>query len=193
MTIPYAAKESTCYAYFCSCLKEIVDEPLIDQELRTLFKLFYNFVKNDVELGFLYKNKSENLTAFALDELERTKSIKISDQDTQANLIYYRLKQAYLDLVYKIFNEKTGQIESKRTTKKIKKLTPDIHTSKIKSSIRANWIHFMDANFLRRVSIKLNKPFLTVHDCFLIDFLSIPDLIIAANEVMEERVCATDK
>lgn len=193
MTIPYAAKERTCYAYFCACLKEMVDEPLIDKGLQDFFKLFYNFVKNNVELNFLYKNKSENLIAFALSELEKTKAIRISDQDAQTNLTYYRFKQAYLDLVYKIFDEKTGQIENKRTTKKIKKLTSDIHTTKIKSSIRANWIHFMDANFLRRVSSKLNRPLLTIHDCFLIDFLSIPDLIIAANEVMEERVCTTDK
>jgi hypothetical protein len=53
---------------------------------------------------------------------------------------------------------------------------------KIKNSTRANYIHVHDAAVVRYVMSKL--PILTIHDCFMIDYLSVTFLIAIVNDAM---------
>ena len=55
--------------------------------------------------------------------------------------------------------------------------------AKIKKSIRANYIHTQDSAIIRY--ILQVKPILTIHDCFLIDYMSITYLLALINEAMQ--------
>jgi DNA-directed RNA polymerase len=74
------------------------------------------------------------------------------------------------------------QIDGIRYTKNHTVLTNEIDIKKIKTSIRANYVHIHDASVVQYI-LKI-KPILTIHDCFMIDYLSITYLISLINEAM---------
>jgi hypothetical protein len=52
----------------------------------------------------------------------------------------------------------------------------------MKSSIRANYIHTLDAALVHWFI--QNKPYITIHDCFMIDYINTTYLISKINEGM---------
>lgn len=166
MTYQYGASKKTCEMYF---LKEIGE---IDKETKEIvkkyFKDYYNFISNDS--GILNK-----------------KSSIIIDKLKEINYEITTLDDAKIDLKYNKTTKKQIKItiNKKRYTKQELILENEIDIRKIKTSSRANYIHALDSAVVRDV-ISI-KPILCIHDCFLIDYMSINFLISIVNDAMNKE------
>lgn len=181
MTTPYSAGESTCWKYF---REEVYKEFGLTEEeldnLHTTYKNFYSFVCDFFEEMHLFKNPSKAIIKHFREIAEKEKKIVLNYEDSITNLIYYKHKIHYIDII----NE-----EGVRLTKKIKKIDKNtIDKKKIYNSIRANIAHWLDAMFLRKLVNSLKNPIFTIHDEFAIDFLNVNELIITANIIASQEL-----
>lgn len=166
MTIQYGATFNTCWDYFLekTDTNTLTKESM--QELKKSFKNFFNFINSTV--GILDKNSEEILTA-----VRKLNYLIILNDETKINLIYYKTDTKQIKF----------QKNKRRYTKNQNFITSELNEKKIKTSLRANYIHIHDSAVIRHV---LNiKPILTIHDCFLIDYLSTTYLISIVNEAMQ--------
>jgi hypothetical protein len=128
----------------------------------------------------LFKNPSKAIIKHFREIAEKEKKIVLNYEDSITNLIYYKHKIHYIDII----NE-----EGVRLTKKIKKIDKNtIDKKKIYNSIRANIAHWLDAMFLRKLVNSLKNPIFTIHDEFAIDFLNVNELIITANIIASQEL-----
>lgn len=182
MTNPYSAGEQKCWEYFKkSVIKEFnIKEDYQIEELRDVFKDFYNFVTDFFEELNFFKNSSKKIIDYYIKIAQKEKKIILSYEDSDVNFIYYKHRTYYIDI--KLDNKM-------RKTKKIKKIDySKINYRKIYTSIRANIAHWLDAIFLRKLVNRLKNPIFTIHDEFAIDFLNTDSLIISANEIANEDI-----
>jgi len=182
MTNPYSAGEQKCWEYFKkSVIKEFnIKEDDQINELRDVFKDFYNFVTDFFEELNFFKNSSKKIIDYYIKIAQKEKKIILSYDDSDVNFIYYKHRTYYIDI--KLDNKM-------RKTKKIKKIDcSKINYRKIYTSIRANIAHWLDAIFLRKLVNRLKNPIFTIHDEFAIDFLNTDSLIILANEIANEDI-----
>lgn len=164
MTFQYGAKFQTCWKYF------IDDKNLNENEIKKL-KFFFKkyFLYMNENLGIL-KNSPEKI----IDELEKSKFLVKFDDKTEIDLNYYKTKKGQIKIK---LNEKISSKSEIIISNKIDK-------KKIKTSSRANYVHAHDSAIIRYlISI---KPFLTIHDCILIDPKNITFLIALVNEAMRK-------
>lgn len=166
MTIQYGATFNTCWGYFLEKteISGLTKENL--GELKKSFKNFFNFINSTV--GILDKNSKEILTA-----VQKLNYLIVLNDKTKINLVYYKMKKKQIKF----------QKNKKRYTKNQNFITDEVHKKKIKTSLRANYIHVHDSAVIRHV-INI-RPILTIHDCFLIDYLSTTYLISIVNEAMQ--------
>jgi hypothetical protein len=181
MTTPYSAGENTCWKYF---KEEVIKEFSLKEEelekIHDIYKIFYNFVRDFFEEIHLFKNPSKAIIKHFKEVAEKEKKIVLNSEDSTTNLAYFKLKTSYID----IKND-----EGLRLTKKIKKIDKSkIDNRKIYNSIRANIAHWLDAMFLRKLVNSLKNPIFTIHDEFAIDFLSVNELIVEANQIASEEL-----
>jgi hypothetical protein len=181
MTTPYSAGENTCWKYF---KEEVIKEFSLKEEelekIHDIYKIFYNFVRDFFEEIHLFKNPSKAIIKHFKEVAEKEKKIVLNSEDSVTNLAYFKLKTSYID----IKND-----EGLRLTKKIKKIDKSkIDNRKIYNSIRANIAHWLDAMFLRKLVNSLKNPIFTIHDEFAIDFLSVNELIVEANQIASEEL-----
>ena len=179
MTIPYSIGESAAWNYF----KENIDDldHLNDKKLRSEFKLFYHFVKKKLEGNDYFKNSSDRMILCAITKTFWLKKFEIKLEKALVHLIYYKSRKKIIDL---ILNIKSNKI---RITKKIHSLDyENIDYDSIAKSVRANWIHALDADSLRKINNKMGSPLYSIHDCVLIDWLNNDKLIITCNDVLSE-------
>lgn len=169
MTYQYGAVYLTCWIYF-KAVNKIKKNDLTEEEYKKLekyFKSYFNFISQDT--GLLDKNPSEITKA-----LKDLKYQILLEDHVKVNLIYYIVKT----------DQDEFSRNKKRYTKQRTKITTEINYRKINTSSRANYIHTLDAAVVRhQIS---NKPVITVHDCFLIDYRSTTFLIALSNEAMQK-------
>lgn len=179
MTNPYSAGKKTCWKYFIKEVKKNFDnEPINEENLQEIFNIFHDFVSDFFEEMHIFKNSSKNLIDYFWEIAKKENKIILSIDDSSTNLVYFKHKIHYIDII----NEKGVRI-----TKKIKKVDySKLNYRKIYTSIRANIAHWLDAIFLRRLVNKLIYPIFTIHDEFAIDFLNIDELILNANIIANE-------
>jgi hypothetical protein len=128
----------------------------------------------------LFKNSSKKIIEYYQKMAKKDKKIILSTKDSITDLIYFKQKTHYIDVI---------NFDGKRITKKIKKIDKNkINHKKIYNSIRANIAHWSDAIFLRKLVRMLKYPIFTIHDEFAIDFLNVNNLIISANIIAKEEI-----
>lgn len=138
-----------------------------ESNLKKLFNIYYDYINSDV--GLLAKNSNEII--FTLQKLNNKITL---NENEKIDLSYYMAENKQIKNTYK----------GKRYAKQHFVLTDQINQSKIRTSVRANYIHVLDAAVVRYV-ISI-KPILTVHDCFLIDYRSTTFLIAIINDAMRK-------
>lgn len=177
MTTQYGCSEATCWKYFKETIKIESLSPEEINDLRTLFKNFYEYVDSNV--GLLNRDSKDIIEAL----LNNKNEIILSD-NSQANLNYYKIKKSQIVTRRKNIGAENFLNKEIRYTKSHVALTGDFDYKKHKTSSRANYIHIQDASIARYV-ISI-APILTIHDCFLIDYQSVTFLISLVNEAMRK-------
>ena len=186
MTNPYSAAYITSFEYFKhDILEEFDTETGFGDIEEQAFKKFYDFI-NELENKYFLKNNSKEMVNYLKKELNSgKKQITISSNDGETNLIYYKLISKSFDLIIDV----PGKNIKKRVTKKYKEIDKlNIDYKKTARSIRANWIHYIDAQLIRDINRLSKKAYMTIHDCLIIDFLSISKFIINANECSNKKI-----
>lgn len=162
MTENYGCGIRTAWKYF---KKEI--EPLESNDI--IYKTFVEFYKYISKENILTKENSYLI----IDYFNKLEEKKITTSD-----------KSVIDFTYRIILKK--QIDStyknKRFTNTIQKISEKFDKEKFIISIRANYVHSQDASLVREVIQKCK--IIAIHDCFMIDYLKISELILIINKAM---------
>jgi hypothetical protein len=187
MTNPYAATYLTAFNYFGESVKKNANIDInFGSELEIAFKSFYKFISEEVENNYFLKNNSKHMVGYIKNILQdNRKEIIIESHDSRSNMVYYKLIPKNFDLIIMV----PGKSIKRRITKKYLEVSElEMDYSKMARSIRANWVHYTDALLLRDINRLSNKTFLTIHDCFIVDFLSVSNFIETANKAINIKI-----
>lgn len=77
-------------------------------------------------------------------------------------------------------------ILNRRSTIVFKTLTEEADDEKMYRALRANIIHCFDGYIVRRITVRLVDPIMTIHDSFGIDILRINLLLRVVREELSE-------
>jgi hypothetical protein len=166
MTENYSAKELTCWKYFNDEIDISVYSEKKRVEIRKIFKCFYQFLHNNT---YILKKNSKKI----VQHFTQKKQATFSDNST-ANYRYYKSNEMEIDLI----------INGQRSTKKFLTISENEDLNKFKNAIKANYVQSLDACLVRWVINK--EKVITIHDCFMIDYMKITNLICILNEGMSQ-------
>ena len=179
MTGPYAAKYVTILGYFSEAIKNEFNININEHsDLPHLFQNFNTFIDKSFWTDYYLSQSPKILLTYINNLLDNNKSITIQAHDAETNLIYYKFKNTTWDLIIEIpiYNKKIRKTKSYRIID-----SENIDMRKIKDSIRANCVHFIEALLVRDINSHFNPPLLSIHDCFLVDILNVNKFINVAN------------
>jgi len=168
MTENYSAGYSTCKKYF---LEKIKINEYSEEDKIKIFKYFHNF----------YDYISGNKSMFRLELKEILEYFRKNDycifiNNESKDLITFKYYKGSI-------KQKEVTIDGTRFTYQHKTLDKNqLDDKKIKSSIKANYIHTIDAALARWILSKIK--IMAVHDCFFIDFINLTYLVSVINEGM---------
>lgn len=168
MTENYLVTYPTFKQYFLNEIKLEKYEIEKQEEILNLLVDFFDFLRKNEELF-------ENDPALILTKIKEKDFVLEFSDKSNVNYTYNKLKT----------KQKEITIESKRYTKKFKELTNQFDTKKFKTSTRANYVHSLDAALMRSVmrwAFKYNLNILGLHDCWMVDYTNITNLVAAVNE-----------
>jgi hypothetical protein len=171
MIIPYSAGFELCWETYIHQIKEENYSIEINSELKLMIKDFYKFIKKEMQEKYLYNKSSNSYFKKINEEFEQKRKYVIESETGEADISYFKMKRISIEKRYNINNSK------KRITKLMLEVTPSIDINMFNSSVGPNVAHFFDADEIREVELHMNKFFITVHDCYLVDMLSCTDLV----------------
>jgi len=169
MTRNYGCGLKKSFKYFKQSIKDLLygyNEAEIN-EINLTFTRFYNHISKENQITKADINK-------IIDFFKDDKKIIFNDSST-TNFTYKKFESNRMDSSYK----------NKRYTRMIKKMSNIDDKKKYRIAIVANYIQSQDASLVRWV---LNKIIIiTIHDCFMIDYMNISYLIALINEGMGQN------
>lgn len=136
MTIPYNARERTCFKSFIKQIK-LLGIPFSYKEINFLHKNFYRIIKNNLK-KYLYERSD----------------------DYKNNMIYYRYLKIIEKFVYEYKVQYRG-VRDKYCRYHIKYIYD--HRSTI-DALEANNLHYLDSLLVKYLIQKQNL--ITIHDCY---------------------------
>lgn len=184
MTIPYSIGIKSAYEYFKETLDEQKIEYTKNKDLEKTFKLFYQYVKNDVELKYFYDSSTKKYLNNIMDNFLSVRTIKIETKTGETDLSYKKMNRKIIDLFFEM--KVNNEITKKRITKLILIPSNSIDYKQTNISLGANLRHFYEADLLRSTEISLNYSIHSIHDAELIDFNSCSKLVLLKNRIFQD-------
>lgn len=173
MIVPYSAGFELCWKNYVAALRENNLNIEIDKNLKKIIKDFYIFVKKDMQEEFLYIKNSALYFKKIGEEFEKNKKFIIESETGLADISYYKMKRTSIEKRY------TLNGVQKRVSKLILEPSAALDLKSFNSATGPNIAHFLDGDEIRDIEISMNKYFITIHDCYLVDMLSCSELIKA--------------
>lgn len=184
MTIPYSIGKSSSYNYFIEELKNLKIEHKQYKNLKKIHNKFYDYVKNNFEMNYLYSISTKEHINKIMDEYLKIRNIPIYTETGRTDLSYKKMERKTIDLIFEMkINE---NIIKERIVKLIMIPSNSIDYSQTSVSLGANLRHFYEADLLRITEIYLNYSINSIHDAELIDFNSCSKLILIKNRIFKE-------
>jgi hypothetical protein len=143
----------------------------ISKDLKKVFENFYIFIKKYMQEKHLYQKSSYTLINKINEGFENLRECILETDTGFANIAYNKLKKSSIDKIIKINGV------NKRITKLIMIPSEALDIKAFISASGPNLAHFLDAEEVRVIELELGYCIITIHDCFLIDFLSCDDLV----------------
>lgn len=190
MTKPYSASYKTVYNSYCEAVMDLYKYDIrSDPEEVSKFKKFYDYLEEDMETDLFLDIPSKYIKTITSNEIEIKKNIQIDCSGSSVDFIYYKFRTKSMDFIVKFSKDEHITPDNvKRITKKYLELTDEIDIQKVLTSIRANYIHFLDAVHLRNVIKDCDTSLMTIHDCFLVDFLNVGNFLELYNTKMNINI-----
>jgi hypothetical protein len=171
MTIPYSAGFDLCWTNYVHTINEENLNIVVDENLKNLIKIFYNFVKKEMQDRNLYVKNTGTFLKKINENFEEERKYILEGETGFADISYYKMRKSSLDKKYKV----NGKF--KRVTKLVLEVTSAIDIKAFNTASGANIAHFLDADEIRDVELRLGYSVITIHDSYLIDFLNCSNLI----------------
>lgn len=172
MIIPYSAGIPKCWENYVNAVElEKKDINVDDKELKLTFKLFYKYIKEIMQEKHLYLKSSKELIQKINEDFIEESEYVLESEGGDADISYMKMKRSTVDVKY------ISNGESKRATKLIMIPSGAIDITKFQKSSGANTAHFYDAEEIRIIEQELGYHIITIHDCYLIDFINCSKLI----------------
>ena len=171
MIIPYSAGEKKCWKEYIETLKSVNSKINIDTGLRSIFNLFYIFIKKTMQEKYLYKKNTQTIIDEINKEFESLRKYVLESETGEADISCYKHKKSSMDKKYKINGVK------KRVTKLVLTISDALDIDSFNRSSGANTAHFTDADEIRELELLLGYCIITIHDSYLIDFNNCSKLI----------------
>ena len=170
MTENYSATYATCKNYF---LEKIKIQEYNDEDKNKILDHFSNF----------YKYISDDKGMFKL------KSKEILNYFKENNYVIYLNNESKDMIILRYYKGSIKQREIIReqirfTYQKFSVVIGELDNRKIRSSIKANYVHTIDAALARWVIEQAKIK--AVHDCFFIDYLNLTYVVSIVNEGMRK-------
>lgn len=178
MTASYDSSYKTKWDYFSD---EVYNDKKIDikgdKYAILLFSNFTKFINYYWDCEILAE-KSSLLIDEIMEKINKFENAKINSCDIETDIIYYTKLRKRIKITVKI--EKGIYAQKSKDVYYIDK--SKIDKKKMRQSTKANWVHFSDAILVKQINDEYERPFLTIHDCFLIDMLNVSKFIFTANK-----------
>jgi hypothetical protein len=171
MVIPYGAGNKLCWENY---QKAVIEGNLTIKKsklLKTLFKAFCEFIREDVQSRFLFQKKSSSMVEELSMQFEASRKCVLKSKTGEADISYYKMKKASVDKKYR-FNS-----ENKRITKLLLIPSEALDKRSFDLAAGANVVHFYDADELREIENDLGYSMITIHDSYLVEFTQCSKLI----------------
>ena len=169
MTRNYGCGLKKSFKYFKQSIKDLLYNysEIEINEIDLVFVKFYNHISKENQITKWDINK-------IIEFFKDNKKITFNDS-SKTNFTYKKFETSRID----------SSINNIRYTRVIKKMLESDDKKKYKIAIVANYIQSQDACLVRWV---LNRIIIiTIHDCFMIDYMNISYLIALINEGMREN------
>lgn len=176
MIVPYSAGFDLCWEAYVNQIKEENYDIIINDELKILFKKFFIFVKKTMQEKYLYEKSSYSFFKKISEEFEQNRKFILESDTGEADVSYYKMRKTSVEKRYK------GESSQKRVTKLMLITSEALDLEAFNSAIGPNFAHFFDGDEVREIELSLNKFFITIHDCYLVDMLSCYELIQAKQK-----------
>jgi len=175
MTETYGAKKGKSLMRFKEKISwDRIENKLEKLEIEDIFKNFFDFLqKNELIL----EHGTRKITEMVL----KNNIIEYFDK-SKSNLIYFKTESQQKEIKHK----------NKRITKKIQIITTERDIRKMILSSKANYIQSIDGCLVRWYFIDKNKA-ITIHDCFMVDYMQVSFLIAKINEGMRVEFHITEE
>jgi hypothetical protein len=171
MTIPYSAGDKLCLKNYQDTVVAKDMKIKVDTSLKKLLKLFFRFVRHDLQKIYLYNKTSTALMNKISEDFESLRKYILESDTGEADISYYKMKKSSVDKKYKMDGE------NKRVTKLILVPTAALDKVSFETAVGANTIHFLDADEIRIIESDLGYSVITIHDSYLIDFNNCSKLV----------------
>lgn len=175
MTYNYAATLYTCWNEF----KELVKNNTINKdsnfwlELKKDFDNFYRFLDKLFNEQTLFVDSINQQAKKMLATYTIDKEIVLKSNDKSKIYFHYFVTK----------NQRlTVKLEKTRKTLQISSLSNKLDVKKTTQAIKPNTTHALDATLVRETLRDLDKPIVTIHDCFGAGILVIDKLIFSLNK-----------
>jgi hypothetical protein len=136
-----------------------------------------------METSYFLAHSSKKMINYWNDE--KRKHFSYENDDGRVNFIYYLFKEKAWDLIIHI-PSKNIKIRKSKLYYIIDHTSSDLN--KIEDSVRANWIHYIDALLIREINRKHPLAFITIHDCVLVDILNVSCFIENINWLNNQKI-----
>jgi hypothetical protein len=169
MTKNYGCGLKKSFKYFKQSIKDLLYgyNGMEINEINVIFVKFYNHISKENQITKSDVNK-------IIDFFKDNKKITFNDS-SKTSFEYKKFKNNRIDSSY----------NNERYTRIIKEMSEEDDKKKYRIAIVANYIQSQDASLVRWV---LNRIIIiTIHDCFMIDYMNISYLIALINEGMGEN------
>lgn len=187
MIIPYSAGFDECWKNYIKEIEKSKSPVIIDKNLKVIMRAFYEFVKNEMQVKYLYKRSSDELINELNINYEKNRECVLKTKTGEADISYKKLKKESIDRILTINGV------SKRITKQMWSPGKAIDIEAFNKSSAPNFIHFNDAYELRLIETKLKYCIITIHDCYIIDFNNCDKLVNIKIAHYQSAIAKFDK
>jgi hypothetical protein len=136
-----------------------------------------------METKYFLKNESKKMIKYW--EENAVYSYTIESDDGVVSFIYHLFKEKSWDFVIHIVDK---NIKLRKTKLYYEMDEKNIDNKKITDSIRANWIHYIDALLIRDLNKKNKFIYISIHDCVLVKMTKVSEFLVNVNDVNNIKI-----
>lgn len=180
LIIPYSAGYEKCFSEI-----ELFIEKNDLKRAKALFKMFYNFIKEDLWKHLGYASSYKTYIQEIFFKKGGSNSYSWETSTATSDFEYKKTVHSELDTQYYFGSKGT----KRRTTRQFIELTTQTDEKNSKTAIYPHSAHFFEAEIARRLRLEpYNLSFIIIHDAFIISIFDGGRLVHSYSSVFKAKI-----